>query len=162
MANEKIVCSIDGCEAKIEKEEALLPPLKVLAEHLKRRVRLEDLESHAVCRACARAFVSVAEEEARKSGRSVGQLFHPFYASVALIQNLEHKREVEEEKRLAEEEARKTRVVTSLGTMFGDTFAKLRESAPDAEVLEHPTAKTTDKKVKAESPRRRSIKKAAG
>lgn len=156
----KVKCSVGGCGREEERERALMPPLKTLAEYLGRRVTLEDLEKNAVCGRCARDFVSVAQEEAKKSGSIVGQLFHYLPASEAEVRRREKVRQAEvAERHTAEEEARKfeaearKRRITSLGVVFAAQFARIRAGVVEAEerqaeVIVHPTAAAVVVEVK--------------
>jgi len=151
MENNKVKCSIEGCGAMIERADALVPALKTLAAHLKRRVRLEDLDKFAVCPACARAFVDAA-----KAGDTLtGQMFHKIGASETFIRRQIEERKAREE---AEAERRKQNVLTSsIGRMFN---LKVTEEGTNVVNLRAvPTPEADEKPAAAKAPRKRAPKK---
>lgn len=150
MENNKVKCSIEGCGVMIERADALVPALKTLAAHLKRRVRLDDLDAFVVCPACARAFVDAA----KAGGTLTGQMFHKIGASETFI-----RRQIEERKARAEAEAeaRRRNILTSpIGQMFN---LKVTETGTNVVNLHAVPTPEADEKPAAKAPRKRAPKK---
>jgi len=149
MENNKVKCSIEGCGAEVERKDALVPALKTLAAHLKRRVRLEDLDKFVVCPACARAFVDAA-----KAGDTLtGQMFHKIGASETFIRRQIEERKAREE---AEIQARRRNVLASpIGQMFN---LKVTEEGTNVVNL-HAVPTPVEDKPAAKAPRKRAPKK---
>lgn len=142
-----MICSVGGCDAYVNFfKEAYLPPLKVMAKKLGRRVEVSDLEAFVVCPACARAFVAHTQAQ----GISGQQIFHPYAATKRQIEKgEEYRREVAKaraKKQAEQAEAKRRQTVTSLGVLFGSVFAEAKNQIspppqPMADVVDHPTKK---------------------